>query len=434
MKKLISIIFMLVILSSQLYAQVQRFPKPDFESGYEQPVPDQPLPRAAAWNTIDIAVLFLTLSLVSWLVIKKRSRKGIFSVMLFSLLYFGFFRKGCICPVGSVQNMVLSIFDPGYIIPVVVIAFFSLPLIFALFYGRTFCAGVCPLGALQDVIGLKPIKLPAWLERTLGILPIAYLGFAILFAATGAGFIVCRFDPFVGIFRRGMNAGMFVWSMSVLLIGVFVARPYCRFLCPYGVLLGWMSRLSRRHVTITPAECINCHLCADSCPYGAINGPAPDKYPGEYRTEKWKFTTLVLAIPIAMLIGAWSLSQMSVILSRSHPVVRTAEQIRLEDTGRVDYTTDASDAFRGTGEPVASLYARAAAIQKQFKTGTRILGAFLALMIMLRIINLYMWRRRDGYETDKGNCLSCGRCIATCPIEHERLAELKGEPIVERAG
>ena len=124
-------------------SQVQeRFPKPDFQSDYIQPDLLTPGPRAMALEYMDIFMLVAALSLATYFAHKQRSRRNIFLLMVFALAYFGFYRKGCVCSVGAIQNVSLALFNPAYVIPVSVIVFFVLPLVFALFYGRTFCAAV----------------------------------------------------------------------------------------------------------------------------------------------------------------------------------------------------------------------------------------------------------------------------------------------------
>src|SRR5512133_1875830 len=157
MKKWIPNIIVVVLLlwHAVLYAQ-DRFPRPEFEGGHQYPENQMPLQRSQGWEDFDVAVLIAALSVASWLALKKRSRSGLIWLSLFSLAYFGFYREGCICAVGSVQNVSLALFNPGYAIPVTALLFFIIPLGFALAFGRVFCAGVCPLGAIQELTGIRP--------------------------------------------------------------------------------------------------------------------------------------------------------------------------------------------------------------------------------------------------------------------------------------
>jgi len=155
----------------------------------------------------------------------------------------------------------------------VVTATFVLPLVVALFFGRAFCGGVCALGAIQELVVLKPVQVPRRLDRALGLLKYVYLGTVILFAvkpALARDFLICRFDPFVGFFRRTGAPHMLMMGGGFLVAGMFIGRPYCRYLCPYGGLLAWCTRLARRGVTITPNKELDCGLCSEACPYGAI--------------------------------------------------------------------------------------------------------------------------------------------------------------------
>ena len=106
----------------------ERFPPPQFESGHELPLTTIPSPRSPAYEFLDMAVLLGALTLASWLALKKRSRRGIFYLTIFSLVYFGFWREGCVCPIGAIQNVALAVFTFDYAIPWTVAAFFLLPL------------------------------------------------------------------------------------------------------------------------------------------------------------------------------------------------------------------------------------------------------------------------------------------------------------------
>jgi ferredoxin len=397
---------------------VDRFPRPEFESGYDIPAMQLPMPRAAAWEYIDVVVLVVALAAASYLALRRRSRVGVLVLTVACLLYFGFWRKGCVCPVGSVQNVAMGLLGDGYAVPLSVLFLFALPLLFALLCGRVFCAAVCPLGAIQELVVCKPLRLPAWLKGILGIVPCVVLGLSVLLATAGAGFVVCRFDPFVGFFRLGASSSMLVFGAGLLLLGTVVARPYCRFLCPYGVLLGWFSRLSKWHVTITPTDCINCRLCEDACPFDAIRSPTPRAT--EARAVGIRRLALLLVfLPIAVVVGGWVVSCLHIPLSRVHPVVLQAEQVLGEELGLLDETTLDSEVFRQTGEPEQELYREALGIRQHFRRGGWVLGGFLGLVLVLRMMEFSVRRRREYHSIDREFCLSCTRCLEYCVKEQE---------------
>jgi ferredoxin len=414
--------------STGVASALERFPPPEFESGYEFPTTTTPHPQQDIYEYIDTVVLLAALGLSSYLVLRKRSRRAIFILMVFSLLYFGFWRKGCVCPIGATQNIVLTIFDHAYAVPVAIAFFFLLPLVFALFFGRVFCAAVCPLGAIQDLVLLRPVSVPNWLESGLRLFAYVYLAAAVLFAATGSAFLICRYDPFVAFFRLNGNLNVLIIGTCLLVIGVFVGRPYCRFICPYGILLRQLSRLSKWRVTITPDECVQCRLCEDSCPFGAIRKPSVNWPATEYKRGKMRLAGLLVLLPVLIFLCGWAGSGLRKVTSRMHPTVRLAERIHLEDTGKVEDTTDASLAFRATGKETELLYEEALNIRAEFGLGGWFFGGFIGLVIGLKLIAVSVWRQRTDYEAGRASCLACGRCFKYCPMEHARLKNIKERP------
>jgi len=405
----------------------ERFPQPEFESGYVQPATTGPCPRSDVLETLDLAVLLAAIGLASYLALRARSRRGMTLLAVFCLLYFGFWRKGCVCSVGSLQNVALAVANGEYRIPLTVLAFFLVPLFTTLLFGRTFCAAVCPLGAVQDLVVLRPVRVPFVIDRLLRLLPVVYLGVAVFLAATGTGFVVCRWDPFVGLFRLSGEAYMIVLGFLFVALGLVVGRPYCRYVCPYGVLLGWASRLSGRHVTITPDECVECGLCADSCPFGAIRAPVLGRVSEPRRIGVRRLAILLALCPLLIAGGGWLGFKVGHPLSRLHRSVRLAEQLRAEESDAAQEMTVETLTFRSTGGALEGVYAEGLAKQGQFAKGGWVLGGALGLVFFTRLVALSVRRERHGCEPDRGSCFSCGRCFAACPRERLRLKE-RSEP------
>jgi len=417
----------LVLVASALVASGgQRFPKPDFRSGYTVPQYTPPaVQRTATREWLDVGLLAGGLVLAGYFALARRSRRGLWILSVASLVWFGLVRKGCVCPVGSIQNVVLGLVSPADGIPWTVAGIFLLPLVVALVAGRVFCAGVCPLGAIQDLVifGWRP--LPLWLRQFLGMIPPTYLAFAVANVAVGAGFWICRYDPFVGLFRRSGPAGLIALGWVLLLIGTVVPRPYCRFLCPYGVLLGWCSQLSRRHLTISPDQCIQCQLCEESCPFDAIRVPTPP-HPDRAAARRRMVYALVLA-PVWVGLGAvagWAAADP--LAAKVHPDCALAAELRAEEsTGKKEQSWE-TRVFRASGRPLEQAEVADRDARRRLRRAWAWAGAFVGAVFAVRCIVL--GRRSDlaDYVPDRGQCLSCGRCFVYCPREHVRLGELDG--------
>jgi polyferredoxin len=418
MKKALPYIVFLLLLCwhAVLFAQ-DRFPRPEFESGHVYPTNQMPTQRAPGWEYFDVFVLTGALIITTWLALKKRSRQGLVWMSVFSLAYFGFYRHGCICAVGSVQNVSLALFNQGYSIPFSALLFFLIPLLFALAYGRVFCAGVCPLGAIQELTGFKPAKLPKAVEIILATVPFIYLGIAILFASTNSQFIICRYDPFVGIFRLDAPYTMIIFGVLLLLSGIFVNRPYCRFLCPYGVLLNVFSRFAGRHLTITPAECTNCRLCEEACPYDAIIPSDAEQEREEPERSRKQFILYFILVPVFAFAGAFLLYNLAPALSGANSTVRLAKEIRTEKKTGIESLQKDVVAFKESGKTESALFIEEEIIIRRFRNASPWAGTFLGISLGIGMISLTIRTKRSEYKPHQGKCFSCGRCFKYCPIK-----------------
>jgi len=419
MKKIFIFIVMLILLFTNVNdsSAQQRFPKPEFEKGHVQPPTISPAPNAEYLEYIDLFILFAGLALISWVVIKKRSRRAVFWISIFSIIYFGFIRKACVCPVGSIQNVTLALFNPEYSIPISVVGFFVMPLLFTLFFGRTFCAGICPLGAIQDIFAIRPVNLQTWVQKSFGMIPYIYFGLAVLYAATSTDFVICRYDPFIGIYRFDGSFIMFLIGGILLITSIFIARPYCRFFCPYGVLLNLISKVSVKHMSITPASCIQCRLCEDSCPFGSIEKPVPEANKEPRQNSVKRFIMLGLIIPLLVIAGGWTGAKFHENLARVNPKVSLAKELLSFDGKVDDNTSEEIKAFTMAEKSEEELFSEAAAIVKDFYIGGWLLGGFIGLVFGLSLLGLSIFRYRKDYVPNRSSCLSCLRCVDYCPVE-----------------
>lgn len=167
-------------------------------------------------------------------------------------------------------------------------------------------------------------------------------------------------------------------------------------------------------MSITPSECIQCKLCSNSCPFGAINEPVEEK--GNRRSNVKQLMTYLILIPLWMGIGGLAGSLMHGPLSKLNSTVYLAEELIAHPEVREDPENYDVQAFLQSGESIDDLVLEAREIQSEFYWGGWILGAFMGLAVGLTLTKLSSHRSKTDYETDKTNCLSCGRCMDYCPV------------------
>ena len=407
---LVSLVFLLA--PAPLHA-VQRFPQPQFDTGHVVPVATHQAVFQVLPPWADALVIMAMLLLTAWAVLRRRSGRMIMALALLSLVWFGFIRHGCICPVGATQNVAMMACGVGGM-PWLVGFLFAAPLVTALFFGRVFCSAVCPLGAMQEVAMVRPLRVPRVLDAVLRLVPLGVLAAAVLFAANEAGFPVCATDPFVGFFRRAAPLPMLLVGVAVLLLGTVIARPYCRYYCPYGVLLGWCSRFTWRHAGITPDVCIKCRLCERVCPVDAIQAPRAPGVERNAPAARRRLLVLLLLAPVLVAGGALAGRLAAPSLAAFHPAVQQQMHLATMAVHSGESYLDA-EAFRAQGGDPRQLAADVAVVQSRFAFGASLAGALLALVLAWRLIALARLPVREFYTIDRGRCVSCGRCFKVCP-------------------
>jgi len=140
----------------------------------------------------------------------------------------------------------------------------AIVLLLTFIFGRFFCGYLCPVGSVQEIAYHAPVPKFNLREKTAFMLIRA--GFFVVFLLM-AFLLSASLLAWFGIhdfFYLILSAGTAVFIV-MLLISLIFYRPFCRLVCPYGVLLslGAWKGLLRLHRT---DACIECKKCEKACP------------------------------------------------------------------------------------------------------------------------------------------------------------------------
>lgn len=397
------------------FATAARFPSPEFEN-YKLPAMDlEAFVGDSIFWRVGVLVLFLILSGIFFH--RFRSRKAMLAIVFAGLIVFGFLFAACPCPVGTFQNIADSAVN-GLPLSIGYLLLFAIPLACALFWGRLFCSGACPLGAVQELLHGKSVHVPIPLDRVLRMTPILILIIFSVAAASGALYPLCYIDPYLPLFLLSFTMPFALITLVFLLAGLFISRPFCRYLCPYGALLRFFAVFAARKPKITNETCINCKLCEQGCPNGAILAPENDDSTESHIKGTRRLSMLVACLPLALFIGGIIGYAAAPLLAKTHPDVRL-----LRDVKQHKKTLEV-EAFESSGSSISRLETKALRARNITTVGMSLGGIIFAACLMAELIAVARRRKTEKtYEIDSGLCFCCGRCYQTCPLEKSHTAK-----------
>jgi polyferredoxin len=152
----------------------------------------------------------------------------------------------------------------------------------SLLFRKAFCGWLCPVGTVSELLWKlgrrlfgRNFSVPRWGDLALRSLKYVLLG---LFLFAVGGMSAAAIEAFLSgpygviadvkmlnFFRYLGTAGAVVLALLVV-ASVFVQNFWCRYLCPYGALMGLAALASPARIRRRADVCIDCAKCAKACP------------------------------------------------------------------------------------------------------------------------------------------------------------------------
>lgn len=186
-----------------------------------------------------------------------------------------------LCPFGGVTTIYQFITTGTFVKKLHEASFILMLLgfILAVGFGPVFCGWVCPLGSLQEWFGKLGRKLfkkrynhfiPPAVDRILRYLRYVVLVWVLyMVAVSGQITVFQNVDPYYALFSFWTSevaiGGVVVLGIT-LLASLVVERPWCKFACPYGAVLGLTNLFRVFKIVRQKESCISCKACDRECP------------------------------------------------------------------------------------------------------------------------------------------------------------------------
>ena len=166
--------------------------------------------------------------------------------------------------------------------PAAVVIFVTV-LVVALLLRRSFCSWICPVATVSECawkggfsLFKRNFRLPVWLDvplRGVKYLLMAFFIYTVALAMPVEGLRAFILDDYHKVadvrlldFFRHISPRALAICLLLTAASLVLKNPFCRYLCPYGALLGLVAVLSPLRVTRSLDRCISCGACSQVCP------------------------------------------------------------------------------------------------------------------------------------------------------------------------
>ena len=148
---------------------------------------------------------------------------------------------------------------------------------------KSFCGWFCPVGSLSEwlwklgrkIFG-KNYKIPYWVDIPLRSLKYVLLGFFIwaVYSMGQSAINAFLHSPYYKVsdvkmlfFFTRISTLSAIVLIILTLSSLLIRNSWCRYLCPYGALMGLFALISPSRVERNTKTCIDCKRCTEVCPY-----------------------------------------------------------------------------------------------------------------------------------------------------------------------
>lgn len=185
-----------------------------------------------------------------------------------------------ICPFGGVVS-IYNFLTAGTFVQKIHESSFILMLaafLLSIAFGPVICGWVCPFGTFQEWLGKLGRKIfgtkfnhfiPQKLDNYLRFLRYLVLLLVVYVTASSAKLVFQNADPYYALFNfwtGEVKITALIVLSAVIIMSLFVERPWCKYACPYGALLGLFNFIRIFKIRREPQACISCNKCSRACP------------------------------------------------------------------------------------------------------------------------------------------------------------------------